>query len=558
MRVIGLSAFAALVTILPAAGFSAAASAQTPQGVLSGDVRAPEQGAMAGVVVTASRADSPISVSVTSDDVGHYNFPAGRLAPGTYRLAIRAIGYDLDGPASVDIGASPAKADISLKKTKSLASQMTNAEWLASWPGADEQKTPMAECIACHTLERIARSTHTADEFMAVIPRMLRYANNSTPLFPQLRLGTSVNQTPVAAMQKLADYLASINLSQGDTFSYPLKTLPRVSGRGTRAIITEYALGNKIYQPHDVMVDTDGEVLYSHFADQLFGKLDPKTGEIHEYDLPTPKPNEPIGTLDMQRDEEGNLWLALMFQGGVAKFDAAKGSFQMFPVTGEFNNASTQISFVMPNHWEVDGKVWMQEAGSGSFLRMDVATGTFEQIKPFANLPEDSPLYGKRNGYYEAWPDSHNNLYFAVFSDRFIGRLDAKTGEITFYPTPTNHSRPRRGMMDAQDRIWFAEYEGNKTGMFDTKTHEFKEWQLPTKWMMAYDSAIDKNGDIWTGGMGADRIVRVNSTTGETTEYQLPHETNVRNIYVDNSTTPVTVWTGSNHGAAIVKLEPLD
>jgi virginiamycin B lyase len=113
-------------------------------------------------------------------------------------------------------------------------------------------------------------------------------------------------------------------------------------------------------------------------------------------------------------------------------------------------------------------------------------------------------------------------------------------------------------MMDAQDRIWFAEYEGNKTGMFDTKSREFKEWQLPTKWMMAYDSAVDKNGDIWTGGMGADRLARVNSATGETTEYQLPSSTNTRNIYVDNSTTPVTVWTGSNQNAAIVKLQPLD
>jgi hypothetical protein len=34
--------------------------------------------------------------------------------------------------------------------------------------------------------------------------------------------------------------------------------------------------------------------------------------------------------------------------------------------------------------------------------------------------------------------------------------------------------------------------------------------------------------------------------------------TNVRRVHVDNATTPVTFWTGSNHGASIVKLEPLD
>jgi virginiamycin B lyase len=27
---------------------------------------------------------------------------------------------------------------------------------------------------------------------------------------------------------------------------------------------------------------------------------------------------------------------------------------------------------------------------------------------------------------------------------------------------------------------------------------------------------------------------------------------------VDNSTTPVTFWAGSNHGASIVRVEPLD
>jgi len=32
----------------------------------------------------------------------------------------------------------------------------------------------------------------------------------------------------------------------------------------------------------------------------------------------------------------------------------------------------------------------------------------------------------------------------------------------------------------------------------------------------------------------------------------------VRRIWVDNSTDPVTFWVGSNHGASIIKLEPLD
>jgi hypothetical protein len=41
-------------------------------------------------------------------------------------------------------------------------------------------------------------------------------------------------------------------------------------------------------------------------------------------------------------------------------------------------------------------------------------------------------------------------------------------------------------------------------------------------------------------------------------EYLLPRHTNVRRVWVDNRTLPVTFWVGNNHGASIVKLEPLD
>jgi hypothetical protein len=38
----------------------------------------------------------------------------------------------------------------------------------------------------------------------------------------------------------------------------------------------------------------------------------------------------------------------------------------------------------------------------------------------------------------------------------------------------------------------------------------------------------------------------------------MPSETNMRTLYVDNSTTPVSFWVGSNHAHALVKVEPQD
>ena len=67
--------------------------------------------------------------------------------------------------------------------------------------------------------------------------------------------------------------LASINLSETETWNYPLKTLPRPTGRATEVIITEYDLPRREAQPHDVIVDKDGQVWYSDFGAQFVGEL---------------------------------------------------------------------------------------------------------------------------------------------------------------------------------------------------------------------------------------------------------------------------------------------
>jgi virginiamycin B lyase len=53
-------------------------------------------------------------------------------------------------------------------------------------------------------------------------------------------------------------------------------------------------------------------------------------------------------------------------------------------------------------------------------------------------------------------------------------------------------------------------------------------------------------------------VLRVDTATGESVGYLLPQPTNIRRVFVDNSTTPVTFRIGSNHGGTIIKLEPSD
>jgi streptogramin lyase len=208
---------------------------------------------------------------------------------------------------------------------------------------------------------------------------------------------------------------------------------------------------------------------------------------------------------------------------------------------------------VSPQASHVDGKLWTQNNGFAGVHRLDLASGKIETFEPFKTAPKGEP-----HNIYDVIPDSKNNAYFTDFRQRHIGRIDAKTGEIKLYDIPTPASAPRRGMMDAQDRLWFGEFRGNRIGMFDTKTETFKEWLAPTPFSAPYDVTVDKNGEAWTGSMSTDRVLRLNPGNGEFTEYLLPRSTNIRRVFADNSTTPVTFWVGNNHGASVIKLEPLE
>jgi streptogramin lyase len=550
VRTAGLALLLAGTAIVPSNAQIASA--------LTGQVTSGEEGAMEGVLVSAKRADAPVTVTVVSDAQGNFSFPAAKLAAGRYSISIRAIGYDLDAKPTIDVGAGrTARIDLKLRKTRKLSSQLTNAEWIESVPGTAQQKGTFFGCVSCHTVERIVKSQHDAAGFVQVLQRMGGYANQSTPLHPQRRLAERLleerGEARQAAIQQRADWLATTNLSEGTVWEYPLKTFARPTGRATRVIITEFDLPRPTIEPHDVIVDRDGVAWYSNFGEQTFGKLDPKTGKHTEYPVSELKKGWPTGMLGLRADRDGNMWLGMMYQGAIAKFDPKTEQFQFWSLPPDMNKDMAQVNMVRPESAQVDGKVWAQNNGFAAVHRLDLASGKIETFMPF----KDSKP-GENHNIYDVIPDSQNNLYFTDFAQEHIGRIDAKTGDVKFYRVPTPNSAPRRGMMDAQDRIWFGEYRGNKIGTFDTKTEKFQEWPMPTPWASPYDVALDKNGEAWTGSMMTDRISRLDPKNGQVTDYLLPRSTNIRRVFVDNSTTPVTFWVGSNHGASIIKLEPLD
>jgi streptogramin lyase len=310
-------------------------------------------------------------------------------------------------------------------------------------------------------------------------------------------------------------------------------------------------VGRKTIEPHDILVDKDGNVWYSDFGEMDIGKFDPKTLKLTEYPIKKFKPDAPTGLLSIEFDNTGKIWFDTMYQGSLGRLDPKTGEIAYYPIPPQWNDDRVQLNFT-GLHPEVDNKVWTKSVGTQDIFRVDLKTGHWDKIHPTDQLPGVPHA-----GIYQVMSDSKNNLWMAEFTEGHLGKIDAKTLAVTWYATPTPHARDRRMEIDSQDRVLVTEYRTSKVALFDPKTEQFTEYALP-EYTYPYRANFDKNGEIWASTMSTDRVVRLDPKTGKTVQYLMPSDTNMRTVFLDNTTTPVTFWVGSNHDHRLVKVEPLD
>src|SRR5205809_5501259 len=121
---------------------------------------------------------------------------------------------------------------------------------------------------------------------------------------------------------------------------------------------------------------------------------------------------------------------------------------------------------------------WFEDYGVGDeFLGEPVYfSNKWERFHPTDYLPADKV---KGASIYQVMADSKNNLWMAEFTEGHLGKIDARTTEVTWYATPTAHARARRLQIDDQDRVLLTEYRTSKVAQFDPKTEKFIEYSLP-------------------------------------------------------------------------------
>jgi virginiamycin B lyase len=528
---------------------------------VSGTVRSAKEGLMEGVLVSAKRTGSTITTTVVTNAQGAYSFPRARLEPGQYNVSIRATGYVLDAPASrapITVAAgNAAQLNLNLRESNvlELALQLTDPEWLSSFPLTDEAKFELRDCSRCHTLHKVAMSTYNKDQLAWVMKRMV-YSAGSSPMTFQLppdqtaTWGRAEWGEPSATHKRQADIVASINLSEG-MWKYELKKLPRPKGKETQVIYTTYDLP-VTQRPHDTRIGLDGAIWYNHFNDNALGRLDPKTGQTREWRWPYRAEKgsfNPTGARTMMGpDAKGRFYIGNQAQDGLVVFDPATEKFTYSDVAGGGEMMDVANSGIDNHGWRSGPDVYR--------INLDTlaVTTTIKGSKP---LPR-----------YDIASDSKNNLYGAGRTSTYVWYANAKTGEVAYYDIPEAPrgvgglgGGMRRGKADKQDRLWWGGYDGNFVGMLDPKKpagQQMRLWAMPP-YFFPYDAHYDEQGYTWTGGIYADRVARLNVESGEWVYYAFPFTANIRDI--DLRPAPAGglsgLWFGHTHQGLITLVEPL-
>jgi streptogramin lyase len=73
--------------------------------------------------------------------------------------------------------------------------------------------------------------------------------------------------------------------------------------------------------------------------------------------------------------------------------------------------------------------------------------------------------------------------------------------------------------------------------------------------VLFYEAMPDKRGEVWAGELHGGHMLRFNPAADHWTEYVLPEPySHDRRTWIDNSTTPVTVWY-VDHNSYVVRVQ---
>ncbi|MGO2013120.1 MAG: Vgb family protein [Pseudoalteromonas sp.] len=336
-------------------------------------------------------------------------------------------------------------------------------------------------CSSCHSLKNIEHSSgYSKEHWKMLISYMVDTGKDSN------------------LAEQLSGYLAD---------NYPVNTK-----RESKVVDGDIKLHFKYWQvptlgqrARDPVQGKNGIIWWVGQWGNILGRLNPKTGEMKEYTLPS-------GTFahSVSLDKNQTPWFLGNKNGTVGYLDLATEQFKVYkmpdkkardPHTGVFDGAGTfwftlqhsnMIGKLNPNNGDIqlatlptkgsrpygikldsNGTPWVSCNGSNCLIKVDKNSMELTEIK----LPG-------ANTHTRRLAITPDDMIFYVNSGMGkLGRFNPKTANITEWDNPSGEDSHPYAIEYADNAIWFNESAKRPETLvrFDLASETMQSWQIPSK-----------------------------------------------------------------------------
>jgi len=398
---------------------------------ITGTVSGPDGAAFRGAFVQARNAKTKITVSVLSDNTGKYRL--ADLPAGEYRLAIKAPGFKADSKSGVNLTAEQsATQDFALQKGLVRWSDISMWQGMKLLPEARGKELLFTHCMACHGFEsRMAAVVRNEDGWRDRMNYM-RDAMGFFVMEPRFGFNDQKAEDVIFYMNHVFGEDSVLPKSPAELPEYK-DTLRPFSDEGMKIVYVEYELPGPDRMPWSAHPTKDGSFWIPYYGRaNKIARLNPDTGEIKEFPVPN------VGTAAIHSAvpaPDGSVWLTQQGSNKLGRWDP-----ETQKITEYQDDRRKHTIRIDPK----TGQVW----STGGLSRFDPKTETF------AHIPEVPTSYGIAL-------DADGNAWFTeLLKTGKIGKVDAKTLQVTKYVLPTANGRPRRIQVDNDGIVWFDGVSG--------------------------------------------------------------------------------------------------
>jgi|TARA_B110000495_G_C22959616_1_gene562465 virginiamycin B lyase len=364
-------------------------------------------------------------------------------------------------------------------------------------PQGDGKALVEIACFGCHGSANIfySKGYDTAEEWKYVFSSMIKL--------------------PTEQENRIAHYLAE---------HFPDKNgrQPVLISGNSDITITEWLAPTLGQRARDPIEAPDGSIWWAGMWASLAGRLDPSSGSMSEFKLPTTaRPHSIVP------DKKGNIWYTGNSNGTIGKLN---------PKTGLITEFKTKAGDPHSAVFHPNGNLYFTAQRAGALGRLDPITGKLTEV-----LSEPRP-YGIK-------VDDSGILWIAFNGTNKIGSMDPITMKLRYYNIPNKASRIRRLDIDSKGLVWFVNSTQGKIGRLNPKTGDVRQWDSPSGSKSHPYALAVINDKIWynESGMRPDALVQFDPSKETFQSWAIPSGVGIiRNMWVTKDGDLLIHQTSSN------------